>query len=228
MTRFDYLVTMNPWTIDTMQARLQELAGPDVDPGDERTLTRHRILDAAAEQFARFGYRRTNISDIARAAGVGKGTIYLYFDSKKTLLIAAVAREKMAMIPEMAVIQQSPPETQLEQYLRMAIRFSMTAPVTSAIMRGDHELEAIIKEMDMAQMSQDIESALGLFGQMIAGVAPHLSTSQQRTLAQLVHIIPPLTSHLVDKVRRDHLSVDDVVEHLAGVMTRGIQHTDPE
>lgn len=47
---------------------------------------RARILDAAIHAFSRRGYHRTRISDIAKAANVADGTVYLYFDGKEALL----------------------------------------------------------------------------------------------------------------------------------------------
>jgi AcrR family transcriptional regulator len=41
------------------------------------------ILDAALRVFGQYGYRRTSMDDIAREAGIGKGTIYLSFASKE-------------------------------------------------------------------------------------------------------------------------------------------------
>ena len=43
------------------------------------------ILDAAFTVFAEEGFARTKLDDVARRAGVSKGTLYLYFDSKETL-----------------------------------------------------------------------------------------------------------------------------------------------
>jgi AcrR family transcriptional regulator len=40
------------------------------------------ILDAALRVFGQYGYRRTSMDDIAREAGIGKGTIYLSFAGK--------------------------------------------------------------------------------------------------------------------------------------------------
>lgn len=51
---------------------------------------RAKILQAAAEVFADRGYQATRISEIAAAAGVADGTIYLYFPSKDALLVALV------------------------------------------------------------------------------------------------------------------------------------------
>lgn len=51
------------------------------------TSKRERILRAAIDLFAASGYFNAKVSDIAKAAGVADGTIYLYFDGKEDLLI---------------------------------------------------------------------------------------------------------------------------------------------
>lgn len=51
-----------------------------------RRRTRRQILDAAFELFANEGYAKTSISAVADKAGVSKGLIYHYFDSKKAML----------------------------------------------------------------------------------------------------------------------------------------------
>jgi len=49
---------------------------------------REEILKAARRVFASKGYRRTKVEDIADFLGVGKGTLYRYFKSKKTLFLS--------------------------------------------------------------------------------------------------------------------------------------------
>jgi AcrR family transcriptional regulator len=53
---------------------------------------RGRILGAALALFVRHGIRRTSIDDVAREAGIAKGTVYLYFDSKDALFDAVAGR----------------------------------------------------------------------------------------------------------------------------------------
>jgi TetR/AcrR family fatty acid metabolism transcriptional regulator len=56
----------------------------DKRAGDKRP----RILEAAVRVFAKNGFYATRVSDVAQAAGVADGTIYLYFKSKDELLLS--------------------------------------------------------------------------------------------------------------------------------------------
>lgn len=49
---------------------------------------RRQILDAAVEVFARTGFHKSRVSDVAKAARVADGTIYLYFKSKDEILLS--------------------------------------------------------------------------------------------------------------------------------------------
>jgi len=53
-----------------------------------RALKRERILRAAVEVFACKGYFAARMTDVAKAAGVADGTLYLYFDGKEHLLLS--------------------------------------------------------------------------------------------------------------------------------------------
>ena len=48
------------------------------------------ILKAALEEFSINGFAATKLDDVAKRAGICKGTIYLYFDSKETLFVEVV------------------------------------------------------------------------------------------------------------------------------------------
>jgi len=63
-------------------------------PKDEARTTQRteEILDAAARIFAERGYAATDLQVLADELGVGKGTIYRYFPSKRELFLAAVDR----------------------------------------------------------------------------------------------------------------------------------------
>ncbi len=49
---------------------------------------RRQILDAAVTVFARKGYFTARVSDVASAASVADGTIYLYFKNKDDIIVS--------------------------------------------------------------------------------------------------------------------------------------------
>ncbi len=60
---------------------------PKIVDEQMREATRHRIMRVAASEFARLGFDQANINVIAEQAGIGKGTIYLYFENKRELFL---------------------------------------------------------------------------------------------------------------------------------------------
>jgi AcrR family transcriptional regulator len=60
---------------------------PKIVDEQMREATRQRIMRVAAGEFARLGFDQANINVIAEQAGMGKGTIYLYFENKRDLFL---------------------------------------------------------------------------------------------------------------------------------------------
>ncbi len=54
---------------------------------------RRQIVEGARQIFLQHGFDAASMNDIARAAGVSKGTLYVYFDSKEALFEAIVEHE---------------------------------------------------------------------------------------------------------------------------------------
>ncbi|MEU7317752.1 TetR/AcrR family transcriptional regulator [Streptomyces sp. NPDC007083] len=61
-------------------------------PAAADTSRRAAILDAALPTFARFGYRKTSMEEVARAAQISRPGLYFLFSSKEELFRAAVIR----------------------------------------------------------------------------------------------------------------------------------------
>ena len=66
-----------------VRKRASRRGGREVKPAEER---RKDILDAAQRLFVRQGFNETTVGDIAEEAGMGTGTMYLYFPSKEHVL----------------------------------------------------------------------------------------------------------------------------------------------
>ncbi len=61
-------------------------------PDDPELVTRRQsqLLEVAGHAFAEHGYANTDVQLVADLAGVGKGTVYRYFENKEALFLAAV------------------------------------------------------------------------------------------------------------------------------------------
>jgi AcrR family transcriptional regulator len=55
---------------------------------EDKEVRKHAILDAAEALFLRHPSRIANVSEVADSAGLGKGTVYLYFPSKEEMLLS--------------------------------------------------------------------------------------------------------------------------------------------
>ncbi len=69
------------------------------------------IIEAAQQVFGEMGFARAKIDDVARLAGVSKGTVYLYFDSKESLfreMVRAKVVPKLAQAEELARTHDGP------------------------------------------------------------------------------------------------------------------------
>jgi len=65
------------------------------------------IVAAALEVFGERGFAATKLADVARRAGVTKGTVYLYFDSKEALFKAVVRETIVPVIAQGEALAQS-------------------------------------------------------------------------------------------------------------------------
>jgi AcrR family transcriptional regulator len=97
-----------------------------------------RILDTARDLLLSWGYRRVTIDELARRAGVGKGTIYLHWRSREEVFHAVSAREAATMADAMVdAVRNDPAEVALHRYLRRLFVEAMNRPVLRALYTRD-------------------------------------------------------------------------------------------
>ncbi len=94
---------------------------PDFETRSEGSEKTRVIVAAARREFAAKGYAAARLDDIARAAGVAKGTIYLYFDSKAALFEGVVRGHVVPQLEAaeaLAAAHDGPVEDLVRQLLR--------------------------------------------------------------------------------------------------------------
>ncbi len=108
---------------------------------NERQLRQERILDAATTLLIRWGYRKTTIDDVAREAGVGKGTIYLHWKDKTELFQAAIWRASAQVTEEAkASIAADPQGGLAHRFWTHGMMAILRNPLLAKIMQGNSDI----------------------------------------------------------------------------------------
>ena len=106
-----------------------------------RAARAEHILDVAADLLGKFGYRKVTVDDIADAADIGKGTIYLHWKTREALFVAVLLREFLGAMDELiAGLRADPQAVLLHRVTRAQFRQIMSRPLLRAIYTGDSEL----------------------------------------------------------------------------------------
>src|SRR5262245_19879902 len=86
---------------------------------------RDAILDAAERLLARYGYRKMTMDDLAREAGIGKGTTYLHFPSKQEVVLCSIDRIVDRLLEQLRAIvrRDGAPADKVRELLRTRVMF---------------------------------------------------------------------------------------------------------
>jgi AcrR family transcriptional regulator len=102
---------------------------------------RERIIEVAQKTFARFGFKKTSIDDVARGAGVAKGTVYLAVKSKGELYYEVLLRELRDW--EAEIVRTIDPSMPADQQLVFASRLGLESLQRRPLLQELFDLEAV-------------------------------------------------------------------------------------
>jgi AcrR family transcriptional regulator len=218
--------TVSVLTYQAVLAQLDAYIGP-IEGGDSKARRRLHILRVATEMFARQGYRKTSMDEVAQRAGVAKGTLYTYYATKNELLMAAVALEKREHLGEVVALMdpERPAAERLRGWLEAVLLMPARMPLTAALVRGDQEMAAVMAELP-AQLGARIDKNRTEFlGGLIDEVArPHGWTpSELRDRADVLAGLAYLSTHLQAEHVRGGLTMERYAEILADTVVAGLR-----
>lgn len=81
------------------------------------------ILDAAFEEFVKTGYSATRLEDVAKRAGVTKGTIYFYFETKERVFQEMMRHKSQALLPDLDRLASQFEGSYAERLRRLVVFF---------------------------------------------------------------------------------------------------------
>ena len=131
----------------------------DRSTGFEEDQKRSVILVVALDLFARYGFKKTTMGDIAKAAHIGKATIYNYFESKEAVFAAGV--ESHCLEFSLAISQAVETATTHEEKIRvwLSTRMDMVRKLLKDIDFTDEalfELLPLAREAKRKHFDQEI------------------------------------------------------------------------
>jgi AcrR family transcriptional regulator len=124
----------------------------------------------------RWGYNKTTIDDIARQAGVGKGTVYLHWKTREELFAALMKRERVELNREFYQrIIADPGGWTLRSIIKCSALALMQRPLLKATLLGD---------MDVLGKLAQREHSNADYIERLAGFTTYLEFLRQRELVR--------------------------------------------
>lgn len=200
-------------------------------PVDEELKQRRReeILFAAAELFARDGYAATDLDVVAKEVGVGKGTIYRYFQNKADLFLATVDESMHQMdlhVQKVALISQDPLEQMTLAVYGYLSFFRMNPNVVEILIQERAVFRDHRKSMYFQHLERNVEPWKALLKDLV-----HAGRIREVPVDRVVKVFSDMLygTMFASYFARRQKTVDehfrDIVDvAFRGVLTEGEQH----
>ncbi|MBM4654322.1 TetR family transcriptional regulator [Rhodococcus hoagii] len=99
------------------------------------------MLDAARDEFERYGIRRTNMDDIARRAGISRSTLYRRFPNKDALVETLLMRETALFFGALdRVAENRDPHGAVIECFTRGVRMAQEIPLIARILESEPEM----------------------------------------------------------------------------------------
>ena len=140
-----------------------------------------QILDCAKRVFAERGFHAANVSHICQAAGIGRGTLYLYFANKRSVLTAILRetldRVRALMERQSAQVSFAPPEKVTRT---AAIEFTarQLRELLEVAFEDEHTLRILLREA--VGLDVDVEKLLGEIDETLIAIVERSLLESQR------------------------------------------------
>lgn len=125
----------------------------------ERTLIHQRLLDAGESCWGRYGIRRTNVEDLARMAGISKGTFYLFFETKELFFMAVLERMEQRIKERMLQSMQTSARNAEQRFVEVILSLYNEVkqfPWLVSLMGRSGDYEYLVRKLPEERIKQHI------------------------------------------------------------------------
>ena len=155
----------------------------------EREYIRERLLEEGYQRFSAYGLRKTNVGELAQAAGISKGAFYIFYPSKESLFMDVMERVEERFRQELLAAIELPgasPRARLFAVLKKAFSLMKTLPILQFLTGSDYDL--LVRRVPAEQIQE------------------HLTNDRTFIAA------------LVDRCRQAGISIQAPVEEISGLL----------
>ncbi|GAA4933532.1 helix-turn-helix domain-containing protein [Streptomonospora halophila] len=159
------------------------------EPADpEHSARAERILDAAAELLVAWGYRRITIEDVAKRAGVGKGTVYLHFRTKELLFLTVLLRVQATLMDGLIASFRRDPQLIRPSAVASANYTTATEnPILRATLTRDSETLGSLVSSGLRELGDYTRARIAVVTEYFATLREHGVLRSDTPLDQQLH-----------------------------------------
>ena len=188
--------------------------------------TRDAILDATDRLLTKYGYKKMTIDDLAKEAGIGKGSVYLHFSSKEEVALSHIDRivDRLKIKLRSIAQKDTSVEARLHEMLleRVLFRFD-SAQLYS---RSLDEMLSVLRPGLLKRRKRYFEEEAHIFAEMItlgqdsSVFAVGDAFDIARTLLSATNSLLPYS--LISVEFDDRQAIHDRTAKTAGLLIRGL------
>jgi AcrR family transcriptional regulator len=134
----------------------------------EKRAIREKLIEKGRQHFERFGVRKTNVADLAREAGIAKGSFYLFFESKEDLFLTineAFDKKLQREISRRLEKSQNPKETLRKFLLHVLDLFEIDPMLKLAV--NKEEFESLSRKIPPDKFRRHQESTMAFLTRLV-------------------------------------------------------------
>ncbi len=127
------------------------------------------LLEQGYKLFSTYGLKKTNIEEIAKAAGISKGAFYSFYDSKEALFMDVVEQAELRVRQEILAAIDLPgpsPRARLFNILKKAFSLFQAIPILQFFTGSDYDL--LFRRVSSEKFQEHLASDRVFFEEMIA------------------------------------------------------------
>jgi len=135
----------------------------------EKELIGKRLLEQGYRLFSTYGLKKTNVEEIAQAAGISKGAFYHFYESKETLLMDVIEQAETHVRQELLALIDLPgpsPRARLFVILKTAFSLFEAIPVLRFFTGSDYDM--LFRRLPAGKLQEHIDSDRMFFEELIA------------------------------------------------------------